>query len=241
MPDDDVFGQFKDESRKQYRRVWSQFREFISADFDCESGPPCKECFTKFFKFLRNEKKYASTTMWTHYSCLNSIMKRKYNVKLQELPRLTMLVKSFNTNIKDKAAIFDESQMKTFMLDSMETTYWLVRQAIVIVSFFGGLRLKECEDLLLEKMVRTGDGVKVTHSRCKQRSDQRESVFLVPKDGGFAARLGIYLEKVNTQLCKFSGRAWWTGTKGHLLKKMPLGRNMVGNVAHDVARRLKLA
>ena len=113
----------------------------------------------------------------------------------------------------------------------------------MIVSFFGGLCLKECEDLLLEKMVRTGDGFKVTHSRCKQRSDQRESVLLVPKDGGFAARLGIYLEKVNTQLGmgKFSGRAWWTGTKGHLLKKMPLGRNLIGNVARDVALRLKLA
>ena len=162
-------------------------------------------------------------------------------MKLQELPRLTILVKSFNTDIKDKAAIFDESQMNTFMLDSMETTYLLVRQVIVIVSFFGGLRLKECEDLLLEKMVRTGDGFKVTHSRCKQCSNQRESVFLVPEDGRFAAGLGIYLEKVNTQLGKFSGRAWWTGTKGDLLKNQPLGRNMLGNVAHDVATRLNLS
>ena len=59
-----------------------------------------------------------------------------------------MLVKSFHTDIKDKAPIFEESQMKTFLLDSIETTYWLVRQAILIVSFFGGLCLKECEDLL---------------------------------------------------------------------------------------------
>ena len=89
VPNDDVFAQFKDESSKQCRRVWSQFREFISSDFDCKSGPPGEECFTKFFKFQRNEKKYASTTMWTFYSCLNSIMKRRYNVKLQELSRLT--------------------------------------------------------------------------------------------------------------------------------------------------------
>ena len=152
-----------------------------------------------------------------------------------------MLVKSFHTDIKDKAPIFEESQMKTFLLDSIETTYWLVRQAILIVSFFGGLCLKECEDLLLEKMVRTGDGFKVTHSRCKQRSNQWESVFLVSEDGEFAARLGIYLEKVHTQLGKFSGWAWWTGTKGDLLKNQPLGRNMLGNVAHDVACRLNLS
>ena len=80
--------------------------------------------------------------MWTFYSCLNSIMKRKYNVKLQELPRLTMLIKGFDTDIKDKATIFDEMQMKSFMLGNMESTYWLVRQAISILAFCGGLRLQ---------------------------------------------------------------------------------------------------
>jgi len=241
VTDEEVFAQFKEDSRKQYRRMWALFREFISSDFDFESGPPGEECFTKFFKYLRTEKKYASTSMWTIYSCLNSMMKRKYNVKLQELPRLTMLVKGFDTDVKDKAPIFDEVQLKAFMLGNMETTFWLVRQAIVIVAFFGGLRLKECQDLLLEKMVRNRDGYKVTHSRCKQRSDQRESAFLVPEEGGFAASLGVYLAKVNTGLNKFSGRAWWTGTKGHLLKNQPLGRNMIGKVPHDVATRLNLA
>ena len=152
-----------------------------------------------------------------------------------------MLVKGFDTDVKDKAPIFDEAQMKAFMLGNMETTYWLVRQAIVIVAFFGGLGLKECQDLLLEKMVRNRDGYKVTPSPCKQRSDQWESAFLVPENGGFAASLGVYLAKVNTDLSKFSGRAWWTGTKGHLLKNQPLGRNMIGKVPHDVAGRFNLS
>jgi hypothetical protein len=68
-------------------------------------------------------------------------MKRKYSVKLQELPCLTMLIKGFNTNIKNKAPIFEETQLKAFMLGNMESSYWLVRQAVSIVAFFGGLRL----------------------------------------------------------------------------------------------------
>ena len=240
VPDEQVFAQIKEESRKQYRRIWSLFHEFISSDVDLESGPPGEECLSKFFKHLREEKNYASTSMWTFYSCLNSVMKRKYNVKLQELPRLTMLIKGFDTDIKGKAPIFDESQLKAFMLGSMESSYWLVRQAIVIVAFFGGLRLKECQDLLLEKMVRSSDGYKVTHSSCKQRSDQRDTAFLVPENGGFAARLGVYLAKVNSDLSKFSGQAWWTGTKGQQFKNQPLGRNMIGKVTHDVAIRLNL-
>jgi hypothetical protein len=39
------------------------------------------------------------------------MMKRKYNIKLQELPRLTMLLKGFNTDINNKAPIFEETQM----------------------------------------------------------------------------------------------------------------------------------
>jgi len=72
-----------------------------------------------------------------------------------------------------QAPIFEESSLKDFMLSQMESSYWSVRQAVVIVAFFGGLRLKECEDLALEKFVRNPDGYRVTHSRCKQRSDKR--------------------------------------------------------------------
>ncbi len=80
--DEDVFAQFKQQSRKQYVRMWSQFRNFIP-DFDFASGSPGEEAFMNFFKFLRLEKNLASTSLWTYFSCLNSMMKRKYNVKLQ--------------------------------------------------------------------------------------------------------------------------------------------------------------
>jgi site-specific recombinase XerC len=232
--------QFKEESKKQYSRIWSQFRDFVP-EHDFELAPPAEDSFTLFFNFLRQEKKFASTTLWTYYSCLNSIMKRKYNVKLQDLPRLTMLIKGFNTDIKTKAPIFDETQLKAFLLGNMDSSYWLVRQAISIVAFFGGLRLQECQGLVLEKMVRTSEGYKITHSRVKQRSDQRDSVFLVPANGGFADRLGIYLGKVNSNLNKFTGRVWWTGTKGQTLRGLPMGKNMIGKVPHDVATRLYLS
>jgi hypothetical protein len=116
--DEEVFAQFKEDSRKQYRRMWFQFCDYISY-FDFESSPPGEESFMKFFKYLRLEKKFTSSSLWTFYSCLNSMMKRKYNVKLQELPQLTMLIKGLDTNIKDKAPIFDDTQMKAIMTGNM--------------------------------------------------------------------------------------------------------------------------
>ncbi len=68
----------------------------------------------------------------------------------------------------------------------------------------------------------------------------RVTAFLVPAKGGFAARLGKYLGKVNSDLNTFTGRVWWTGTKGQHLKNCAMGKNTLGKVPHDVARRLKL-
>ena len=69
-----------------------------------------------------------------------------------------------------------------------------VRQAICIVAFFGGLRLQECMDLVLEKIQRGKEGFFITHTRAKQRrSDKLDSRFVVPEEGGFAAQLALYL------------------------------------------------
>ena len=62
----------------------------------------------------------------------------------------------------------------------------------------------------------------------------------MPAEGRFADRLGEYLEKVKSDLNAFTGRVWCTGTKGQRLKNCGMGKNTVGKVPHDVARRLKL-
>ena len=240
VSEEEVFAQFKGDSLKAYKRCWLEFVEF-SEGFDFEARPPGEEELSKYFKFLRFEKKVASSLLWTKYSYINSIMKRMYSVRLQEFPRLTLLIKGFSQDVKQKAAIFDDVQIKNFMLTKTENTYWLVRQSICIVAFFGGLRLQECRDLVLEKVQRGPEGYFVTHSRVKQRrSDKMESKFLVPDAGGYAAQFSLYLFKVNNQLKKFQGRVWYTGTKSEMLKSQPMGRNMVANSPHEIAVRLSL-
>ena len=52
---------------------------------------------------------------------------------------------------------------------------------MAILAFFGGLRQTEIMDLKLEKMKSEAEGVFIVHERAKQRSDKRESKFLVPR------------------------------------------------------------
>jgi hypothetical protein len=88
---------------------------------------------------MRLEKKMAASTLWTHYSMLNSVMKRKYGSKIQDFPRVTMLIKGFPEDLKQKALILDEEDLKKLWSLKMDTAYWEVRKAIAITAVFGGL------------------------------------------------------------------------------------------------------
>ena len=56
----------------------------FSPNVNFEDGPPSEDDLAKYFTHLRNEKNMASSTMWTMYSYINSIMQRKYAVKLPQ-------------------------------------------------------------------------------------------------------------------------------------------------------------
>jgi len=170
LMDAECFEQIKEPSRKAYVRVWGQLKDFNS-EFDFSEGPHGEDLLMNYFKDLRLEKKVASSTMWTFYSYINSIMQRKYGVKLQAHPRITLLIKGFIQDEKNKAQFFDEVLLKQFMVEKMVTAYWEVRQAITIVAYFGGLHLKECLELQLERISRGPEGFSITHSRMKQRSE----------------------------------------------------------------------
>jgi len=157
------------------------------------------------------------------------------------MPRLTMLIKGFPQDVKKKAAIFDETELKKFMLEKMPSAYWVVRQAIVIVAFFGGLRHTECCKLALEKIKDGPEGITVTHMRVKQRrSDGLFTKFLIPEEGGFAAKLCNYLNIINNSLNVYTGRVWYTGTKYTTIRKQLMGKNMIAKSPNKLAARFNL-
>ena len=91
---DDVFVQIKEKSRQAYIKSWQDFKSFCP-DHEFENGYPPEEIFIKYFNQLKLDKKMATSSLWTHYSYLNSVMKRKYGFKMQDNPRITMLIKGF--------------------------------------------------------------------------------------------------------------------------------------------------
>ncbi len=65
VPDAEVFMQFTEKSKQQYSRIWAHFRDFVvEVDFETGppgeealTGPPGEEAFTRYFNFLRPEKR----------------------------------------------------------------------------------------------------------------------------------------------------------------------------------------
>ena len=69
--------------------------------------------------------------MWTTYSMINSVCKEKYGDTLKKFPRVTSLLKSFDTDVKQKAAVFSRIDLDSFVNgDELSTPYWLVRKVI---------------------------------------------------------------------------------------------------------------
>ena len=86
---------------------------------------------------------------------------------------------------------------------------------IITLSFFGGLRKAKIMDLKVEKISLKSKGVYVSHNRVKQRSDKKESKFLIPRSSGsanFAQIVEDYINLVKDDLGKSVGRILWTGT-----------------------------
>jgi len=73
----------------------------------------------------------------------------------------------------------------------------------------------ECMNLELEKISRGPEGYTITHSGAKQRSVKMNTKFLLPQEGGFAAILAIYLEKVKTKQEIYTGKVWYIGRTGY--------------------------
>lgn len=110
------------------------------------------------------------------------------------------------------------------------------------MAFFGGLRHTELMELEIQKMEVNSDGIWVTQSRCKQRSDKKETRFLIPRSDGvvnYAAVVENYLHAVRGTLGVFTGRMFFKGTACAFFSQL-MGKNTISKVPTEVAKLLAI-
>ena len=87
-------------STKRYDYHWKQFCDFCKLS----EGKPNEEDFLQYFDFLKNEKNYAASTLWSIYSMLNYKLQLLFGEKMQQYPRITLQLKSFEAGYIRKTA-----------------------------------------------------------------------------------------------------------------------------------------
>ena len=95
MKDQESFETIKPTSRPVYRKAWLKFMSFDESH-NFENEMPNEDILSSYFKQLRASGA-ASSTLWTTYSLINAVIKTKYGERLQKYPRLTSLIRSFDT------------------------------------------------------------------------------------------------------------------------------------------------
>ena len=176
----------KQTSREAYKAGWEAFRASCAAQAEFEVRTPNEKELLDYFVMLREgrrledgnkeegkkEEGKAGTTILTTYSLLNGVMKHKYSFNMREFPRIGARIKVWiSEDIKKKAAVFTPGELKAFCeAEDLEGGYWEVRKAIVVLAYFGGLRLTEAMGLQVEKISPCAGGFDVIHDRAKGRT-----------------------------------------------------------------------
>ena len=142
----------KERSRPAYRKAWEEFLAFFGNQQDFEARVPTESEMIVYFRHLREELLRKSSTMWTTYSKLNGVIKGKYSFDLNKYQRLKSMIKSYDTDTKKKANVFSNEDIARFFRADLPDKYWLVRRAICVLAYFGGLRLIEIMNLQVKAL-----------------------------------------------------------------------------------------
>ncbi len=229
-------------SGKAYDRVWQDLLDFTRIS----SPKELKEAhFMRFFFHLKKTGLKASS-LWTKYSMLNNVYKRETGHKLQDFPRLTLQLKSYNQGYVRKAAkTFSLLEFQAFMRMELDGPFWLVRKAFAAIAWCGGMRCDELHRLCIQDLQECPEGIKVNFTHSKQWAEAKENTILVPFNKSdpsicLASKVKVYLDALGPLADDKTGKLFKGTMKGKRFVKNPMGHNLLHNIGKDVARILSL-
>ena len=104
---------FPAKSRIVYLKAYKSFERFLKSKNQFVAGaPPTEEMVLNYFHFVKNDCKWAPTTMWSCYARINACVKRMFGFSLKSFVRVSEALKSFESGHRvKKASIFTPQQV----------------------------------------------------------------------------------------------------------------------------------
>lgn len=230
-------------SKSEYEKSWREFLAF------CMKDRPEEEDYLQYFDYLKREKGFAPSTLWKIYSMLSHNHQLFIGGKLQQYPRVTLLLKGYAVgHERKKASSFRDVEINSFLRMPLLGSYWQVRKAAVSIAYCGGIRGIELRGLQMKDFeFNTSDGYYVDYSRGKAKGEREYGRFLVPfnqdKTICMATILRTYLCQLEDNGITTQGEnpVFYTGKKDSVTyAKSPIGKNMLAVIGKEVAEVLGL-
>lgn len=227
-------------SAKKYDQTWQEFIKYSGIN---QGTKPTEENYLQFFDYLKNIKKYACSTIWSSYSKLNHKHQIYFGEKLQIYPRITHLLKSYESGyIRKTAKAFSKEEIDRYLESAPDSEDHVHIKVAVILGYFGGLRCADlisinCDDCDFNE----NTGMWVTYTVSKQRGEEIKNKFNIP------LHYCQYLENYDHALyrCNASeGRLFKTYRKRQdgstYYTKQPMGIHLIRKFTVKVAEFLNL-
>ena len=254
-------------SKVVYLKAFKLFEKFLKSrnQWEPEVVPTELQVLNYFF-YLRNELKWAPTTLWSTYARINAVMIRVYGTSLKSYCRVANVLKSYDSGHSVKqASIFTPQQIEDFISDpELSSKYWLVRKVVALVGYFGGFRNIELKSLKFENCELDSMGYWFSFQRSKQRGRLEATTICIPRrqhdwvpvvsdssrtalDFDPASLIDLYLAELQSDFgCardELTGDFFRAthGEKGQKFTRLTLGKNTIGRVGVQVATELCLA
>jgi len=226
-------------STKRYDYHWKQFCNFCKLS----EGKPNEEDFLQYFDFLKNERQYASSTLWSIYSMLNYKLQLLFGEKIQQYPRITLLLKSFEAGyVRKTANTFSKEQILEFLKEAPNDDEFVYMKAAVVIAWCGGLRCADLVEIVVSDCeFDETTGMWITYKVSKQKGERKSNTFNVPLE------LCEFLERHDNALHRSNasnGRIFKTFRKNKngtwYYKNQPMGKHTLAKVCTKMAEFLKL-
>lgn len=202
-------------SAAQYKRAWEEFMEYIKRTGSYAANgrrAPKESEYWNYLSYLKKEKGYAPSSLWTTFSKLNNGHMSKFNERLQDrYPRLVQRLKNESKgHAMRKAKVFTRDQLVTYMTLQCTTFAEQQERALTSVAFYGGLRCAELREVNIEDIteVKSPEGVpqglRVSFKRKKTEAEQADRSFLIPElphqdSNCFSSSVRLHLNNLRSQ------------------------------------------
>ena len=123
-------------SKEIYISAYRDFEIFLkSEDEFVPKAVPTETQLLNYFHYLRVIKGWKSTSIWSQYSRLNGVLKRRFRKSLKEFPCVTDLLKSYEVGHRVKKATVFTPQQGTICLIRFSCLLLLVLPMVRISSY----------------------------------------------------------------------------------------------------------